>query len=51
MRMWSPLIDSAFFWSKRAGFGFTSTMSNAATNSSRENTSRSAAIDQPRSAR
>jgi hypothetical protein len=33
------------------GFGFTSTMSNAATNSSSENTSRSAAIDQPSSAR
>ena len=41
IRMWSPLIDSAFFWSKRAGFGFTSTMSNAAISSSSENTSRS----------
>ncbi len=51
IRMWSPLIESAFFWSKRAGFGFTSAMSKAATNSSCVNTSRSAAIDQPSSAR
>ena len=49
IRMWSPLIDSAFFWSKRAGFGFTSTMSNAATSSSSENTSRSCESDQPSS--
>ena len=51
IRMWSPLIDSAFFWSKRAGFGLTSTMSNAATSSSSEKTSRSGPIDQPSSER
>ena len=49
IRMWSPLIDSAFFWSKRAGFGLTSAMSNAATISSSENTSRSWLSDQPSS--
>ena len=51
IRMWSPLIDSAFFWSKRAGFGLTFAMSNAATSSSSENTSRSAESDQPSSER
>ena len=50
-RMWSPLIDSAFFRSNRAGFGLTFATSNAATISSIENTSRSALSDQPSSAR
>ncbi len=49
--MWSPLIDSAFFTSKRAGFGFTFTTSNAAVSSSIENTSRSGPIAQPSSER
>ena len=49
--MWSPLIDSAFFRSKRAGFGFTSTTSNAAIISSIEKTSRSCVSDQPSSER
>ncbi len=51
IRMWSPLIDSAFFRSKRAGFGFTSTTSNASTSSSWVKTSRSGPIDQPSSDR
>lgn len=45
--MWSALIASHFFRSKRAGFGFTSVTSNAATISSMEKMSRSAASDQP----
>ncbi|CAO0832820.1 hypothetical protein SMICM17S_07965 [Streptomyces microflavus] len=47
MRMWSPLIASHFFRSKRAGFGCTSATSKAATISSIEKTSRSAERDQP----
>ncbi len=43
-------MASAFFRSKRAGLGLTSAMSKAATISSIENTSRSAAIAQPSSA-
>ena len=46
-RMWSALIASHFFRSKRAGFGFTSEISKAATISSIVKTSRSAASDQP----
>ena len=49
--MWAALIASAFFRSKRAGLGLTRAMSNAATISSSEKTSRSSAIDQPSSAR
>jgi hypothetical protein len=41
----------AFFWSKRAGFGFTSEISKARAISSMEKMSRSGAIDQPRRAR
>ena len=51
LRMWSPLIASAFFRSKRAGFGLTFSTSKAATSSSRLNTSRSAENPQPSSAR
>ena len=50
-RMCAALIASHFLRSKRAGLGLTSRMSNAATISSMEKTSRSAAIDQPSSAR
>ncbi len=50
-RMWSPLIDSAFFRSKRAGLAFTPSMSNLWTISSIEKTSWSLEKDQPRSER
>ena len=50
-RMWSALIASAFFRSKRAGLALTSAMSKAATISSMEKMSRSAEIDQPSSDR
>ena len=46
-RMWSALIASAFFRSKRAGLGFTSAMSKAATISSIVKMSLSAESDQP----
>ena len=50
-RMWSALIASAFFRSKRAGLALTSAMSNFATISSIEKTSWSAEKDQPSSER
>ena len=50
-RICSALMAMAFFWSKRAGLGFTSKMSKAWAISSMEKISRSAAIDQPSRAR
>ena len=50
-RMWSALIASAFFRSKRAGLALTSATSNFATISSIEKTSWSAEKDQPSSER
>ena len=51
MRMWSALIASAFFRSKRAGLALTSAMSNFATISAMEKMSWSAENDQPSSDR
>ena len=51
IRMCAELIASAFFWSKRAGFGLTSATSNAAVISAIVKMSRSGPIDQPSSAR
>ena len=50
-RMCAALMASAFFMSNRAGLGFTSPISNAATISSMEKMSRSPEIAQPSRAR